>query len=114
MTDYPERDDQSEAETFDETHLTPDGEDIANFDEIPDVADVTQAAGDGEDDAAEDWAAEWSEGELDVPEPDGDVAPLTRLEDRPDNEVATGRPSDRDGLVLDDPASRPASLEPGS
>lgn len=112
MTDYPERDDQSEAETLDETHLTPDGEDIANFDEIADVRDVTQAAGDGDEEAVDDWAADWSEGETDVPEPDADVSPLTRLEDRADSEPTAGSPSGREDLVLDDPASRPASLEP--
>lgn len=41
---------QDNAEVFDETNLTEDGEDIANFDEIEDVFDVTQA----QDDAAED------------------------------------------------------------
>lgn len=43
-------DPQDVAETFDETNLTEDGQDIANFDDIDDVYDATQA----EDDAAED------------------------------------------------------------
>ena len=42
-------DSQDQAETFDETHLTPDGEDIANFDDIQDVYDVTQRRGDASD-----------------------------------------------------------------
>ncbi len=113
MSDYPERDEQSEAETFDETHLTPDGRDIANFDEIPDVPDLTSAADDGEDETSEDWAAEWSEGESDVAEPDADTPPLTRLEDRPEIEAASGAPSGRADRVIDDVASRPASLEAG-
>jgi len=46
-TDY---DPQDVAEVLDETNLTEDGQDIANFDDIEDVYDVTQA----EDDAAED------------------------------------------------------------
>jgi hypothetical protein len=43
-------DPQDVAEVLDETNLTDDGQNIANFDEIEDVYDVTQA----EDDAAED------------------------------------------------------------
>jgi hypothetical protein len=46
-TDY---DPQDVAEVLDETNLTEDGQDIANFDDIEDVYDVTQA----DDDAAED------------------------------------------------------------
>jgi len=40
---------QDTAEVLDETHLTPDGEDIANFDELADVYDVTQADGDADE-----------------------------------------------------------------
>ncbi|WP_165799338.1 primosomal protein [Caulobacter zeae] len=43
-------DPQDVAEVLDETNLTDDGQEIANFDEIDDVYDVTQA----EDDASED------------------------------------------------------------
>lgn len=43
---------QDRAETLDETNLTEDGEDIANFDEIPDVYDAVTAQGD--DDVAAD------------------------------------------------------------
>ena len=46
-TDY---DDQDGAEALDETNLTEDGEDIANFDELDDVYDVTQADGDADED----------------------------------------------------------------
>jgi hypothetical protein len=45
---------QDRAETLDETNLTEDGEDIANFDEIPDVYDAVTAQGDEDDDVAED------------------------------------------------------------
>lgn len=45
-------DDQDGAETFDETHMTSDGEEIANFDEIADVYDVTARAGDEDDETA--------------------------------------------------------------
>lgn len=41
---------QDTAEVLDETNLTDDGEDIANFDEIDDVLDVTQAKGDSDED----------------------------------------------------------------
>ena len=43
-------DDQDGAEALDETNLTDDGEDIANFDELDDVLDVTQADGDADED----------------------------------------------------------------
>lgn len=114
VTDFPERDDQREAEVLDETHLTADGVDIANFDDIPDGLDVTQAAGDGDELPVEDWAAEWSDGETDVPEPDGDVSPLTRLEDRAETGEAPipGRLEGSD-LVIDDASARPAGLEAG-
>lgn len=46
-TDY---DAQDSAEALDETNLTEDGEDIANFDELDDVLDVTQAEGDADED----------------------------------------------------------------
>ena len=46
-TDY---DAQDSAEALDETNLTDDGEDIANFDELDDVYDVTQADGDADED----------------------------------------------------------------
>ncbi len=43
---------QDRAETLDETNLTEDGEEIANFDEIVDVYDAVTAQGDADDDAA--------------------------------------------------------------
>lgn len=51
-TDF-EMDAQDRAEVLDETNLTDDGEDIANFDEIDDVYDVTAAAGDDDTDEDE-------------------------------------------------------------
>jgi hypothetical protein len=45
-----DHDDQDGAEVLDETNLTDDGEDIANFDELDDVYDVTQADGDADED----------------------------------------------------------------
>jgi hypothetical protein len=52
--DAHDGEDQDRAETLDETNLTEDGEDIANFDDIPDVYDALTAQGDDDDDAAED------------------------------------------------------------
>jgi len=49
--DFDHADDQDGAEALDETNLTEDGEDIANFDTLDDVLDVTAAEGDEEDDA---------------------------------------------------------------
>ncbi len=43
-------DDQDQAETFDETHITEDGEDIARPDMMRNVFDVTAAEGDADDD----------------------------------------------------------------
>jgi hypothetical protein len=51
-----ERDAQDLAEVFDETNLTEDGREIAEFDELPDVYDATSALGDDEDEAAVDEA----------------------------------------------------------
>ena len=114
MAEFPEADEQNQAETLDETHLTEDGEDLANFDEIDDVIDVTSAVGDaGEDDGDEDGSADWSEGEADDAPPEDDAAPLTRLEDRPDNEQTVAPPSQRDEGVADDADSRPAGFEAG-
>lgn len=47
---------QDTAEVLDETHMTEDGEDIANLDEMVDVYDVTTALGDTREDAAIDEA----------------------------------------------------------
>ncbi|MDG2527448.1 primosomal protein [Caulobacter endophyticus] len=51
-TDY---DPQDVAEVLDETNLTEDGQDIANFDEIEDVYDVTQADDDDAEDEDDDY-----------------------------------------------------------
>jgi hypothetical protein len=47
MAGDPRADDQDQAEIFDETNITRDGEDIANSDLERDVYDVTSAQGDG-------------------------------------------------------------------
>jgi hypothetical protein len=49
MADFDnEPDDQDRAEVLDETNLTEDGGNIANFDDIPDVYDATAAADDAD------------------------------------------------------------------
>jgi len=55
---------QDTAEVLDETHLTRDGDDIANFDEITDVYDVTQADGDADDDDIEEGFDDLDDSEL--------------------------------------------------
>ncbi len=58
MADTPDEphDDQDRAETFDETHTTPDGGRIAQPDQDPPVFDATRAEGDADDLTAEDDA----------------------------------------------------------
>ncbi len=58
-------DPQDRAEVLDETHLTEDGGNIANFDEISDVYDATSAAGDSDID---DLDPERDEAEFDAAE----------------------------------------------
>lgn len=50
--DFDSEDDQAGAEALDETNLTEDGRDIANFDTFNDVYDVTRADGDADDEDA--------------------------------------------------------------
>ena len=47
-------DEQDQSETFDETHLDDEGDGDMLLDEVDDVLDVTQAAGDGDDEMDED------------------------------------------------------------
>lgn len=111
MIDTPELEDQDQAEVFDETNLTHDGEDIANFDEMPDVLDVTETIGDaGEDEEADDGI----ETEEDVDEEhDAEITPHTRLEDRPDSDARVRGRLRRlpDDQIIDDEANEPAGFE---
>ncbi|MBU4434923.1 MAG: primosomal protein [Alphaproteobacteria bacterium] len=47
--DFDSADAQDRAEVLDETHLSKDGEAIANFDDLDDVFDVTQEDGDADE-----------------------------------------------------------------
>src|SRR5476651_1793020 len=93
MVDVPDLEDQDQAEVLDETNLTRDGDDIANFDDIPDVLDVTTAIGDEDEDGENEAVDEDAEGDprdLFDEFSDGDDgaeiddSPRTRLEDRPE------------------------------
>ena len=112
MVDTPDLEDQDQAEVLDETNLLGDDEGIANFDEIPDVLDVTSAVGDaGEDEEADDGI----ETEEDVEaERDADLSPRTRLEDRPENSGLASRSragGSAQDQVIDDEDASPAGLE---
>ncbi|MBV8684908.1 MAG: primosomal protein [Caulobacteraceae bacterium] len=107
-------DDQDQAETFDETNLTEDGEDIARPDMMRNVYDVTSAEDDAEDDELEDDfdpdALDESEREALLEEDEGiddDEGPETRDEgdlvavddDRPadfEGESQSNGPDDED------------------
>ena len=64
-------DDQDRAEVLDETNLTEDGEDIANFDTIADVFDSTEEPGDADEDDVTD-ADDMDADDLDALEVDED------------------------------------------
>lgn len=64
-------DPQDQAEVMDETHLTKDGEMIANFDTIADVYDATQEPGDSDEDEPVD-ADDYEPEDLDALEVDED------------------------------------------
>ena len=95
MADTPLPEGQDQAEVLDETHLTRDGEDIANFDEIADVLDVTSADGDADDDDLDEEFD--ADGAFDEEDPDDADIPLrTRLEDRPERNL--GQSIDDDAI----------------
>jgi len=88
MADTPEFDAEDIAEVVDETNLTEDGEDIANFDEIPRVLDVTSTIDDADEGDGDDDPELFDEDEeFDGEETPGDDSPRTGLEDRPDSAV---------------------------
>src|ERR1700712_5269280 len=98
-----EFDAQDTAEVLDETNLTEDGEDLANFDEIADVYDVTTALGDSRDVVASD-EDEFDETALDDEdtEDDEDVDDALRddLESEPeDDEIDPDEIDEGDGVT---------------
>jgi hypothetical protein len=128
MVDVPELEDQDQAEVMDETNLTRDGDDIANFDEIPDVLDVTSTIGDDEEDTEDDAADEGDDGdprdlvdEFSDGDDDEEVddSPRTRLEDRPEDTNLLDDDDDVEGtdetdINERDPMDAPAGDEPRS
>ncbi|MBA3810982.1 MAG: primosomal protein [Caulobacteraceae bacterium] len=95
-------DGQDLAETFDETNLTRDGDDIAHLDIAPDVLDVTREEGDAEEDEAV--------GDDDDFDPDAasedEIDALLERDDGIDYDVAAGpditdRVSTEDGSAAD-------------
>jgi hypothetical protein len=98
-----EFDAQDTAEVFDETNMTEDGEELANFDEIRDVYDDTSALGDGREVRAMD-EAEFDASDLDDEdtEEDEDLDDRLRdeLEDAPeDDEIDPEQLDEEDGVT---------------
>ncbi|MDB5428996.1 MAG: hypothetical protein JWP35_112 [Caulobacter sp.] len=91
-SDFDAADPQDRAETLDETHLTEDGEDLANFDDIVDVFDATTRRGDNDVEGLED---EEDEGDF-----DDDEAELIALND--DERDDEGTDSESDSLASGD------------
>jgi hypothetical protein len=93
-------DDQAMAETFDETHLdNDDGEDIANFDEMPDVFDTTSAEGDEDEDEFDDDESDAALADMrdEAGDDDDEQRPLeTRLETEPDSATSVADVEEED------------------
>jgi hypothetical protein len=88
-TDDTDDDAQDRAEVLDETHLTEDGEDIANFDTLPDVFDATQDDADADEEDAID-ADDYGPGELDEVEPEDDDLDESKAPYEADEGLAAG------------------------
>jgi hypothetical protein len=94
-------DDQDQAETFDETHITEDGEDIAHLDMARNVFDVTSAEGDGgDDDLADEDADDFDPDALD----ESELESLLEEDDGIDDENDAVRDHDQGDLVADEAA----------
>jgi len=97
MDDRPDIDAEDIAGVVDETNLTEDGEDIANFDEMPRVLDVTSTIDDADEGDGDDDPELFDEDDrFEDEETAGDDSPRTGLEDRPDNaEISAEDDEDR-------------------
>ncbi len=101
-------DDQDQAETFDETHITEDGEDIAHLDMARNVYDVTTAEGDGDDDdLADEDAEDFDPDALD----ESELESLLDEDDGIDDENDEVRDHDQGDLVTDEDDESPAAFE---
>ena len=104
------------AEVVDETNLTEDGDDIANFDELPRVLDVTSTIDDADDGDGDDDPELFDETDRfdDETTADDDDSPRTGLEDRPDNNEAAIDDEDEppvDELVTTEDRTNPNRFE---
>lgn len=103
MAETYDRDDQDQAEVFDETHTDEDAAEFLTFEETPDVLDVTQMLGDTRDVRALD-ADEFNEADLDdedlETDEDLDDTPRDELEDDDEGNDYGDDPDDRDGVDL--------------
>jgi hypothetical protein len=116
MADTPDIDAEDIAEVVDETNLTEDGDDIANFDEMPRVLDVTSTIDDADDGDSEDDPDLFDEDErFDNEETAGDGSPRTGLEDRPDDAVIAAEDDQEqrpiDELVTTEDRRKPSRFE---
>jgi hypothetical protein len=94
-------DDRDQAETFDETHITEDGEDIARPDMMRNVYDVTSAEGDGDDDdLSEEDAEDFDPDTLD----ESELESLLEADDGVDDEEGPITRDDAD-IVADEDVS---------
>jgi hypothetical protein len=96
---------QDHAEIFDETHLTENGEEIANFDEIEDVFDDTARDGDADED-------EFDENEVDEDDLEEDDELNYRAVPAPDNEVMLELEERRPDDDPDPAPPRPGAVDP--
>ncbi len=117
MADTPEFDAEDIAEVVDETNLTEDGDDIANFDEIPRVLDVTSTIDDADEGDGDDDPELFDEDERYDEEAtdDDEDSPRTGLEDRPDSAVSFADDDEDeppiDELVTTEDRSKPNRFE---
>jgi hypothetical protein len=105
-SDIDGADPQDRAETLDETNLTEDGEDIANFDNIVDVYDATTRRGDND--------VEGLEGEEDEGDFDDDDVETIRLSDDERDDEGLDSESDRLTSETDDNEVSTMTAEPRS
>ena len=109
MVDQPEHDDQDGAEAFDEDNTNDDlarsgGEDAEQFEDLPDVYDVTTRVGDADDDEAE-IGEDLDDDEIvaDARDDDDDDLEDDDLAARHGEGYAGQDPADENDLGLDDP-----------
>ena len=103
----PDADGQDLAEVFDETNITPDGEDIATPDLQRDVFDATAAEDDADEDEARAAEDDFDPDEIDEPELDEIMA---SGEDLDEPRSFSGYDADR----VQDESLQPADLESSS